>query len=193
MSLRMSFFIFLSSVSVARSLADEQTRYVTFPILCSVVVTGAMCCIKEKPPFFRNRIIQFMNRGKSTIQRKMGFSSDGCWQQLHGSFTPSHACGCAAQCFEGVQRGSIIVLPVRSSPASCHACFAARCCSLCFSPTGKSGHGAPAVRLGTGRMCPILPYAAPPLICAAFFVKEQTGQIYAKRKGVKRFAFTYLP
>ena len=66
-------------------------------------------------------------------------------------------------------------------------------CSLCFSPTGKSGHGAPAVRLGTGRMCPILPYAAPPLTCAAFFVKEQTGQIYAKRKGVKRFAFTYLP
>ena len=74
---------------------------------------------------------------------KMGFSSDGCWQQLHGSFTPSHACGCAAQCCEGVQRGSIIVLPVRSSPASCHACFAARCCSLCFSLTGKSGHGAP--------------------------------------------------
>ena len=109
---------------------------------------------------------------------KMGFSSDGCWQQLHGSFTPSHACGCAAQCCEGVQRGSIIVLPVRSSPASCHACFAARCCSLCFSPTGKSGHGAPAIRLGTGRMCPILPYAAPPLSCAAFFVKEQTGQTF---------------
>ncbi len=113
----------------------------------------------------------------------MGFSSGGCWQQLHGSFTPSHACGCAAQCCEGVQRGSIIVLPVRSSPANCHACFAARCCSLCFSPTGKSGHGAPAVRLGTGRMCPILPYAASPLFCAAFFVKEQMGQIYAKRKG----------
>ena len=28
-----------------------------------------------------------------------------------------------------------------------------------------------------------LPYAAPPLSCAAFFVKEQMGQIYAKRKG----------
>ena len=38
----------------------------------------------------------------------MGFSSDGCWQQLHGSFTPSHACGCAAQCCVGVQRGSIV-------------------------------------------------------------------------------------
>ena len=36
--------------------------------------------------------------------------------QLHGSFTPAHADGCAAQCFEGVQRGSIIVLPVRRRP-----------------------------------------------------------------------------
>lgn len=68
----------------------------------------------------------------------MGFSSGGCWQQLHGNFTPSHACGCAAQCCEGVQRGSIIVLPVRSSPASCHACFPVRCWSLCFSPRGKA-------------------------------------------------------
>ncbi len=31
--------------------------------------------------------------------------------QLHGSFTPAHADGCAAQCFEGVQRGSIIIKP----------------------------------------------------------------------------------
>lgn len=28
---------------------------------------------------------------------------------------------------------------------------------------------------------------------AGIFVKERMGQIYAKRKGVKRFAFTYLP
>ena len=66
----------------------------------------------------------------------MGFSSDGCWQQLHGNFTPSHACGCAAQCFEGVQRGSIIVLPVLSWPASRRACFAAGRWSLV--PRGKS-------------------------------------------------------
>ncbi len=25
----------------------------------------------------------------------------------HGNLTPAHACGCAAQCFEGVQRGSL--------------------------------------------------------------------------------------
>ena len=36
---------------------------------------------------------------------------DGCWLQLHGNLTPAHACGCAAQCFEGVQRGSIIIKP----------------------------------------------------------------------------------
>ena len=36
--------------------------------------------------------------------------------QLHGNLTPAHADGCAAQCFEGVQRGSIIVLPVRRRP-----------------------------------------------------------------------------
>ncbi len=33
--------------------------------------------------------------------------------QLHGNLTPAHADGCAAQCFEGVQRGSIFNLPVR--------------------------------------------------------------------------------
>lgn len=30
--------------------------------------------------------------------------------QLHGNLTPAHADGCAAQCFEGVQRGSLIIL-----------------------------------------------------------------------------------
>ena len=74
MSLRMSFFIFLSSVSVARSLADEHTREVTFPILCSVVVTGVWFCVKENPPFFRKHIIQSMNSSKSTIQENKGFN-----------------------------------------------------------------------------------------------------------------------
>ena len=36
--------------------------------------------------------------------------------QLHGSFTPAHADGCGAQCFEGVQRASIFNLPVRRRP-----------------------------------------------------------------------------
>ena len=35
-----------------------------------------------------------------------------------------------------------------------------------------------------------LPYAAPPLFCVAFFVKEQMGQICAKRKG-GRFALLF--
>ena len=37
-------------------------------------------------------------------------------KQLHGNFTPAHAYGCAAQCFEGVQRGSLIILPVHPRP-----------------------------------------------------------------------------
>ena len=36
---------------------------------------------------------------------------NGYWPQLHGTLTPAHACGCAAQCFESVQRGSIIIKP----------------------------------------------------------------------------------
>ena len=42
--------------------------------------------------------------------------TDGCWPQLHGNFTPAHTDGCAAQCFEGVQRGSLIILPVHPRP-----------------------------------------------------------------------------
>ena len=41
---------------------------------------------------------------------------DGCWLQLHGNLTPAHAVGCAAQCFEGVQRGSLIILTVHPRP-----------------------------------------------------------------------------
>ena len=37
-------------------------------------------------------------------------------KQLHGNLTPAHADGCAAQCFEGVQRGSLIILPVHPRP-----------------------------------------------------------------------------
>lgn len=50
--------------------------------------------------------------------------------QLHGSLTPAHADGCGAQCFVGVQCASIFNPARVSSPASRHACFAARCSSL---------------------------------------------------------------
>ena len=46
---------------------------------------------------------------------------DGCWLQLHGNLTPAHACGCAAQCCEGVQRGSIIIKPKVVAHAVPHA------------------------------------------------------------------------
>ena len=39
----------------------------------------------------------------------------------HGNLTPAHADGCAAQCFEGVQRGSIIIPNSESWPPCCHA------------------------------------------------------------------------
>ena len=37
-------------------------------------------------------------------------------KQLHGNLTPAHADGCAAQCFEGVQRGSLIILSAYPRP-----------------------------------------------------------------------------
>ncbi len=48
------------------------------------------------------------------IKAKRGRKTDGCWPQFHGNLTPAHD-GCAAQCFEGVQR-SLIILPARYRP-----------------------------------------------------------------------------
>ena len=39
----------------------------------------------------------------------------------HGNLTPAHTDECAAQCFEGVQRGSIIIPNSESWPPCCHA------------------------------------------------------------------------
>ncbi len=64
--------------------------------------------------------------------------------QLHGSFTPAHACGCGAQCFESVQRASIFNLPVCRRPQAA---------TLALQPgvdrSLMGGHGAPAVWLDT--------------------------------------------
>ena len=46
-------------------------------------------------------LILLQNRGD-------GHKTDGWWHQLHRNFTSAHACGCAAQCCVGVQRGSIV-------------------------------------------------------------------------------------
>ena len=70
----------------------------------------------------------------------------------HGNLTPAHTDECAAQCFEGVQRGSIIVLPVRRRPQVATLVLQPGLIAPLF-PTGKP-HGAPAARLGTDRMCP---------------------------------------
>lgn len=65
-----------------------------------------------------------------------------------------------------------------SSPASCYTCFPARCWSL-GCPGGNTPTGIALWR--TRRMArrkrnvSDLPYAAPPLSCAAFFFKVQNG------------------
>lgn len=46
---------------------------------------------------------------------------DGSRLQLHGNLTPARACGCAAQCLEGVQCGSIIIKPKVVAHAVPHA------------------------------------------------------------------------
>ncbi|MPM33480.1 hypothetical protein SDC9_80056 [bioreactor metagenome] len=56
--------------------------------------------------------------------------TDGGWLPLHGNLTPAHACGCAAQCFEGVQRGSLFNPEGRSWLMRSHAHFPAQYYSL---------------------------------------------------------------
>ena len=98
-------------------------------------------------------------------------------KQLHGNLTPAHADGCAAQCFEGVQRGSLIVLSVHlrpqvatpvSRPGFVARLFGRgpvlRTCNrvMAHRPTGSTQ---------TDRIR--LPYTAPEASRRAFFVKEQ--------------------
>ena len=97
-------------------------------------------------------------------------------KQLHGNLTPAHADGCAAQCFEGVQRGSLIILSVHPRPQAATPVsqpgFVAhlfgrgpvlRTCNrvMAHRPTGSTQ---------TDRIR--LPYAAPEASRRAFFVKE---------------------
>ena len=74
-------------------------------------------------------------------------------------FHPAHAYGCAAQYFEGVQRGSIIVPPCMSSPLAAKPVLR-RGGSRSAFPLGKSCHGVPADWLGTDGMYPFACYAA---------------------------------
>ena len=98
-------------------------------------------------------------------------------KQLHGNLTPAHADGCAAQCFEGVQRGSLIILTVHPRPQAATPVsrpgFVAhlfgrgpvlRTCNrvMAHRPTGSTQ---------TDRIR--LPYAAPEASRRAFFVKER--------------------
>ena len=77
-------------------------------------------------------------------------NTDGCWLQLHGNFTPAHADGCAAQCFEGVQRGSIIILSMHPRLQAATLVFRS---GVCRSPvTGVPSCGLKTVSWRTNRL-----------------------------------------
>ena len=112
-------------------------------------------------------------------------------KQLHGNLTPAHADGCAAQCFEGVQRGSIIILPVHPRPQAATPVsrlgFVAhlfgrgpvlRTCNrvMAHRPTGSTQ---------TDRIR--LPYAAPAASRRAFFFEVHRVLLpdYRSEKGSK--------
>ena len=84
-------------------------------------------------------------------------------KQLHGNLTPAHADGCAAQCFEGVQRGSLIILSVHPRHRLPHL-FRGLVLSLtclvgvpsCGLATGSWRTGRPAQRRQIVSVCLIL-------------------------------------
>ena len=60
-------------------------------------------------------------KAEDLSENQRGKKRTAAGKQLHGNLTPAHADGCAAQCFEGVQRGSIIIPNSESWPPCCHA------------------------------------------------------------------------
>ena len=106
---------------------------------------------------------------------------------VHGNLTPSHACGCAAQCFEGVQRGSLfngIMIPAHTPPRV-------------FSSASRS----PSARWGPGRTpesAPTMPECYPPDLCSAFCALSRCSRAddTACNKNVRLLSFgraTVLP
>ena len=98
-------------------------------------------------------------------------------KQLHGNLTPAHTDGCAAQCFEGVQRGSLIVLSVyprqQAATPVLRPGFVAHL--FCRGPVLRTCNRVMAHRpTGSTQTDRIrLPYTAPEASRRAFFVKEQ--------------------
>ena len=102
--------------------------------------------------------------------------------QLHGNFTPAHADGCGARLLCGVQCASLIILPAYHRPQAATPVLRPSFVAHLFGrgPVLRTcnrvmAHRRPAPRRQIVSVCLMLP--------EAFFVKERTGQIYAKRKG----------
>lgn len=65
------------------------------------------CLRKASCILYRSRLSFFKDNSPFPYLKKVD-RTDGWWHQLHRNFTSAHACGCAAQCCVGVQRGSIV-------------------------------------------------------------------------------------
>ena len=100
-------------------------------------------------------------------------------KQLHGNLTPAHADGCAAQCFEGVQRGSLIILSVHPRHRLPHL-FRGLVLSLtclvgvpsCGLATGSWRTGRPAPHRQIVSVCLMLP--------EGFLCQGGDGKLYGK-------------
>ena len=100
-------------------------------------------------------------------------------KQLHGNLTPAHADGCAAQCFEGVQRGSLIILSVHPRHRLPHL-FRGLVLSLtclvgvpsCGLATGSWRTGRPAPHRQIVSVCLMLP--------EGFLCQGGSGKLYGK-------------
>jgi len=126
-------------------------------------------------------------RKKLFLQKRQ--KTDGRRLRLHGNFTPAHADGCAAQCFEGVQRGSLIILSARPRPQAATPVLLPGFVAHLFGrgPVLRTCNRVLAHRLtGSTQIDRIrLPYAAPEASRRAFFVKELSSWL-SDRRGKER-------
>ena len=88
---------------------------------------------------------------KEAIRTAAGRRRHFLRSQLHGNLTPAHADGCAAQCFEGVQRGSI----VRGAGGHDQQSAVLFWNNACFAPSRAGDHGGRCSLAHTGTNVPV--------------------------------------
>ena len=114
-------------------------------------------------------------------------------KQLHGNLTPAHADGCAAQCFEGVQRGSLIILSVHPRhrlPHLFRGLVLSLTCLVVVPSCGLETRSWRTDRMARHKQeCIRLPYTAALASQRAFFVKVGSVPGIGKRGKGKPIAF----